>query len=96
MQICRELELRQAERCVQSGSTVRSKTNKSSKPNLVRSLSEDQKNFARAIDPALRITTSSRDIEIREPCKLNAVVATSGVASGHAGHAEHDQKFPPK
>ena len=20
----------------------------------------------------------------------------SGVASGHAGHAEHDQKFPPK
>ena len=30
------------------------------------------------------------------PCGTPNSTVVSGVASGHAGHAEHDQKFPQK
>ena len=74
MQIRRELELRQAERCLRKHSQVKDK--EIFKTRISSLIPEGQKNFASAIDEPLRITTNSRDTEITEPCKLNTVVTT--------------------
>ncbi len=63
MEIRRELELRQAERYIESGSVARSKANKSLNPKSISSLSKEEKNRLAQVDSELLNNTNTRDQE---------------------------------